>query len=162
MSDDDARFEDGAPGARPLRLAARDGDDLRVISALVQDAVLTAADMAHDARCRRFAVLVNRFRWEERSRGPERVRAMLVINDVLRVTAQGLTPGDGDTVLSLLALDFAPDEDGTGTLTLVFAGDGAVRLALECVDVALADVTQPYRAPSGRAPDHPLDDDKDA
>jgi hypothetical protein len=157
---DDARFEDGAE--QPLRLAALDAEDLRVISAMVQDAVLTAADMTYDTRRRRFALLLNRFRWEDRRRAEkagdyERVRAMLVIDDVLSVARQGITPGDGDTVLSLLALDFVPGTDGTGDLTLVFAGDGAIRLSVECVDVVLSDVTRPHLAPSKRAPDHPLD-----
>jgi hypothetical protein len=158
----DARFEDGAD--QPLRLAALDGDDLRVISALAQDAVLTAADMTHDAPRRRFALLLNRFRWEDRARAAqggdfERVRSLLVVQDVMAVARQGITPGNAEDVLSLLAMDFVPGEDGTGDIVLVFAGDGAIKLSVECVDVVLSDVTQPYRAPAGRAPDHNLDKD---
>ena len=157
---DDARFEDGAE--RPVHLAALDTQDLRVISALAQDSVLTAADLAYDAPRRRFALLLNRFRWEDRARAEktgdfERVRSMLVVHDVLKVARQGIDPTDADTVLSLLALDFTPGPDGTGDITLVFAGDGAVKLSVECVDVVLSDVTRPYRAPAHRAPDHKTD-----
>ncbi len=84
----DATFEDG--GERPLRLVAQDADDLPVISALVQDAVLTVTDMKCDPKRRRFALLVNRFRWEDRAeaaervgRAYERVRSVLVVEDVL-------------------------------------------------------------------------------
>jgi len=154
---EDARFEDGAD--RPVRLAALDAEDLRVISALVQDSGLTGTDMTFDAPRRRFALLLNRFRWEDRARAEkagdfERVRSLLVVHDVLAVVRQGVDPTDRDAVLSLLAVDFAPGPDGTGDITLVFAGDGAVKLSVECVDVVLSDVTRPYRAPARRAPKH--------
>jgi hypothetical protein len=157
---EDARFEDGAE--RPLRLAALDAEDLRIISALVQDAVLTGPDMTYDAARRRFALLLNRFRWEDRDRAAragdyERVRALLVVHDVLAVGRQGIDPTDQDAVLSLLAVEFTPGPDGTGDITLVFAGDGAIKLSVECVDVVLSDVTRPYRAPARRAPDHKIE-----
>lgn len=153
----DARFEDGAE--RPVRLAALDVEDLRVISALVQDSVLTGTDLTYDAPRHRFALLLNRFRWEDRARAAktgdfERVRSLLVVHDVMKVARQGIDPADKDTVLSLLALDFTQGPDGTGDITLVFAGDGAVKLSVECVDAVLSDVTRPYRAPARRAPSH--------
>ncbi len=113
MSAEDARFEDA--GAAALRLRAMDAEDLTVLSALLQDAVLTAADMHHDPARRRFALLLNRFRWEDapdaqrRHRPFERVRSLLVIDDVLKVAAQGIDRRDGDLVLSLLSVGFEPD-----------------------------------------------------
>ena len=152
--DDDARFRDGDPaGDRPLRLWATDADDLQVISTLCQDAVLPASEMRWIASERRFAMLVNRFRWEDR-RSLERVRSVLVASDVLRVAGQGVVPGDGDTVLSLLSLAWEPADDVAGRLVLLFAGDGAVAVEAECLDLRLSDVTRPYAAPSGRAPGH--------
>ena len=77
----DARYEDGA--TRPINLVARDGDDLAVISALVQDSVLVAGDLRYSKSKRRFALLINRFRWEDgASHAPERVRSLLVLDDV--------------------------------------------------------------------------------
>jgi len=152
----DARFEDG--GETPLRLKALDGEDLGVISALVQDAVFPITEMTWDRPRRRFAVLLNRFRWEEGSRirehPPERVQALLVIEDAMSVASQGIDRGDPDTVLSLLSLDWQEGEDGTGRITLMLAGDGAVAVDVECIDVALRDVTRPYLAPSRKVPDH--------
>lgn len=164
----DARFEDG--GERPLRLVAQDRADLGVLAALVQDAVLTGADLSWRPRERRFALLLNRFRWEDRDRAQadgrpvERVRSLLVFSDVRAVAHQGLDRRDADTVLSLLTVGYAPDpapEDpdgpaGPGKVTLVFAGDGALALTVECLDAQLADVTRPYAAPSGRAPTHQI------
>ena len=154
----DARFEDG--GEAPLRLVAQDAEDLKVISALVQDAVLPVTELKFDARRRRFALLLNRFRWEDRAeaervgRAYERVRSVLVVEDVRRVQSFGFDRADHDLVLSLLSLDFAPGEEGTGRLTLTLAGDGAIALDVEALEVRLDDVTRPYRAPSGKAPGH--------
>ena len=152
----DARFADGRDA--PLRLRAQDADDLKVVSALVQDAVFPASEMRLIRRGRRLAILLNRFRWEAGVRSPERVQALLVAHDVTAAATEGFSPGDADTVLSLLALDFTPGEDGTGRLSLTLSGDGAVHLDVECIEVTLTDVTRPYGAPSGHAPAHPDDD----
>ena len=150
----DARFEDGA--TRPINIAAQDTDDLAVLSALVQDAVLTASDMRYQKSKRRFTLLINRFRWEEGAAdSPERVRSLLVIGDVGKVQGQGLDRKDPDLVLSLLSLGFAAGADGTGVVTLLFAGDGALAFSVEALDVALKDVTRPYLAPSRSVPRHP-------
>jgi len=156
---EDARFEDG--GDNPLRLKALDVDDLSVIATLVQDAVFPASEMKWDRRARRFAVLLNRFRWEDRSaaerrgRAFERVQTVLAIDDVQNVSSQGVTRGDENTILSLLMIEFEVGEDGTGALILTFSGDGAIRISVEAIEVTLKDVTIPYMAPSGQVPDHP-------
>lgn len=156
---EDARFEDAGGGA--LDLHADDAEGLTVLSALVQDAVLSASDMRWDRKARQLVLLLNRFRWEDRvaadrQRRPyERVRSLLIVSDALKVQSQGLQPGNPDLVLSLLSLDWAPGEDGTGQLTVTLAGDGAIRVAAECVNVRLRDVTRPYVAPSGKVPGHP-------
>lgn len=154
----DARFEDG--GERPLHLAAQDADDLAVISALSQDAVFPASEMVFRRAKRQFALLINRFRWEDRAaaerggRGFERVQTVLLVSDVLAVRSHGIDRHDGATVLSLLSVRWQPGVDGAGRIELVLAGDGAIALEVEALDVTLRDVTRPYLAPSKRAPDH--------
>lgn len=154
----DASFEDGREV--PLNLGALEEEDLKVISALVQDAVFPATEMSWRASERRFALLLNRFRWEDRDaaerrgRAYERVQSLLVVDNVLRVASQGVDRKDKDLVLSLLAVSFEPGEDGSGHVLLTLAGDGAIRLSVEALEVSLRDVTRPYRAPSGKAPDH--------
>ncbi len=151
---DDARFMD-EPEA-PLRLRALGPEDLQVISALAQDAVFPASEMAWRPRDRRLAILLNRFRWEDRSRSePERVRSLLVVDEVVGVRSQGIMPGDGTLILSLMSLGFEPGEDGTGTVLLTLAGDGAVSADVEALDITLRDVTKPYAAPSRLTPNHP-------
>lgn len=155
----DARFEDAGEGALALR--AESPEDLPVIAALVQDAVLSTADIVWNARARRLALLVNRFRWEDKDRAEaarrpyERTRALLVITDVTGVSSMGIDRTDPDLVLSLLDLAWEPVGDGAGRVVLTFAGDGAIAARIECLNIDLRDVTRPYRAPSGQAPHHP-------
>ena len=155
----DARFSDAREA--PLRLRAVDADDLKVISALLQDAVFPVGEMRFQRCKRRFVALVNRFRWEDRAaaerrgRGYERVQSLLTVDDVRGAATLGIDMAERDTVLSLLSVGFEPGEDGAGRITLVLAGDGAVALDVECIEVALRDVTRPYLAPSRKAPHHP-------
>ena len=150
----DARFEDGAN--RPVNLVARDGADLGVISALVQDAVLSSGDLRYQKSRRRFALLINRFRWEDTAgHAPERVRSLLVLDGVTVVQGLGIKQSESGLVLSLLSLDWAPGVDGSGLVTLTFAGDGALALGVEALEVSLKDVTRPYLAPSRLVPKHP-------
>jgi hypothetical protein len=154
----DARFEDADDA--PLRLMAQEEGDLPVIAALVQDAVFPITEMTWAKRQHRFALLLNRFRWEDRAaaeregRPFERVRSLLVFDNVLAVRTQGIDRGDVDTILSLLEVNFMPGAEGAGMVELVLAGDGGVQLQVEALDVVLTDVSRPYRAPSGHVPVH--------
>ena len=155
----DATFSDGAE--QPLRLKAESADDLTVISTLVQDAVGQNAEISWLAKKHRFAILLNRFRWEDRlkaeqqNRPYERIQSLLVIESTLKVTAQGLDPSDKDTAFELLSLEFQAGEDGAGQVVLTLAGDGAISLDVECLDVTLRDVSRPYVARSTNVPSHP-------
>ena len=156
----DARFEDGAES--PLSLKAETPEDLAVMAALVQDAVLPITEIRYEPRARRLALLVNRFRWEDRAmaeaarRPYERVQSLLVIDDVQGVSSQGIDRQAAETILSVLSLDWQPGEDGTGTVQLTLAGDGAIAARVECLNLTLRDVTRPYIAPSGKVPQHPV------
>lgn len=157
----DARFEDG--GEAPLRLLARDADSLEVLSVLTQDAVFAATEMTYAKTRRRFALLLNRFRWEDlpaamkAGRKPERVQSLLVFEDVMAVQSSGLDRRDKDTVMSLLTISFVPGADGTGRVVLVLAGDAEIALSVESLEASLRDVTRPYLAPSGKTPNHPAE-----
>lgn len=155
----DASFEDGREA--PLNLGAEDADDLQVISTLAQDAVFPVTEMKWQPAQRRFGLLLNRFRWEDkdaaarRDRPFERVQSVLVFGSVLSVSSQGIDRGETDMIMSLLSVVFEPGEDGAGHVLLTLAGDGAIRLTVEALDATLKDVTRPYQAPSGQAPHHP-------
>ena len=135
---------------KALQLLAEDEEDLKVISAALQDAVARIGDIQYEAAGRRLTVGLNRFRWEAGKR--ERVRAGLQLGSVLSVQARRLRRGTPDAVVELLAVKFEPGEAPGGAVTLTFAGGGDLRCEVECVDAVLADVSQPW--PTKRAPGH--------
>ena len=152
----DAKFEDGAEA--PLNLGALDADDLKIISSLAQDAVFPASEMKWGKRAGRFALLLNRMRWEDNGaerHAPERVQSVLMFSTVQAVASQGVPKGDPDTVLSLLHIGFEETDAPSGHIILTLAGDGAIRLSVEALDVTLKDVTRPFMAPSKKRPSHP-------
>lgn len=144
-----------AAPSKTLHLAAEDADDLKAISALVQDAVLKVGDMAFLPKARRFALVLNRYRWEAGTKGGRgtRVRAGLRVDNVLKAESQHIPQTAKDTILSLLALTFDGEPGAGGTLTLTFSAGKAVRLTVEALDVALDDLTEAWTAKGGR-PEH--------
>jgi hypothetical protein len=140
----------------PLRLLADDTEDLKVLSAALQDAVCQIGDISYEATARRLTVSLNRFRWEAagEGRGGERVRAALQFGGVLAVQARRLKLEAKQAVLSLLAIVFEGGEPPAGTVVLTFAGGGALRLEVECLDAVLADLSTPW--PTPRRPAHDL------
>lgn len=155
----DARFQDGDDA--PLRLIAQEERDLQVLASLVQDAVFPITEMTFAKRQHRFALLLNRFRWEDSpaaeqvGRPFERVRSLLVFETVLGVRSQNIDRGEKDAVLSLLSLAFAPNDQG-GIVEIVLAGGGTIALQVEALEATLTDVSRPYRANSGHAPAHTI------
>lgn len=139
----DASFEDAY---RPMRLAARDAEDLKVVSALLQDAVTTSDDIAFLSGERRFAMVLNRFRWEE-PEARERVRAGVHFDGVLGAKVKGFDPKEKARPFNLLAIDFEAAETApAGVVRIVFAGDAEVALQVDALDAALADMTRPWPA----------------
>ncbi|MEO0713873.1 MAG: DUF2948 family protein [Pseudomonadota bacterium] len=138
--------------AKPLRLLAEDADDLKILSAAVQDSVAKAGGFKFDGRRRRFSLELNRFRWEGRTQ-KQRVRAILAFDGVLAVKARGITRYDPEIVISLLSISFAPDDEPPGgTVTLLLAGDGEVQLSVEAIDATLLD--SDYVWPTRHEPGH--------
>ena len=143
-----------AAGNAPLKLLAQDAADLQVISAALQDAVGKVGDIRWEPAARRLTLLLNRYRWEARTRN--RVRTALQFGDVLEVKARRIRREAPDAVLSLMALTFEPngEEDPGGVITLAFAGDGDLRVTVEAIEALLADVSPPW--PTPRSPRHDL------
>jgi hypothetical protein len=125
-----------------LRLLAFDVDDLAVLSAHLQDALIPVAEMAYLTRQRRFALVGRRFDWVKKSAGGpcERCATGFHFEGVLHVARSGFTPDETDRVLNLLAIEFAPGDLPAGTITITFSGGAALRLDVECLEAHLADL----------------------
>lgn len=155
----DARFQDA--DETPLALRAESPEDLRVMAALLQDAVGQIAEVSWQPNRHRFSILLSRFRWEDRAQAEktgrkyERVRSLLVIDAVLAAKTDGLDPAARDTVFALLDIIWTPGDQGAGQMRLLLSGDGTVALDAECIDMTLKDVARPHVAKS--APRHILD-----
>ncbi len=124
-----------------LKLLALDAEDLAVVSAHVQDAVLKIGDIHWRADEKRLVIALNRFAWESDDRGThQRRRAALQFARVLAVKAQRLSPDRPDGVLELLALRFEETDAPSGIVELVFAGDATLRVEVECLECGLTDL----------------------
>lgn len=136
----------------PVHLIAHDPDDLVVISALLQDALVRHGDMTYQSTHRRFVLVVSRFRWEAGSTKRGRVRTGLHFNHVLKVQHHGVALHLRDSVAELLAVRLDSDSTDRVAITLEFAGGGAVRLTAECVDAEVRDLGPSWEA--NHTPDH--------
>lgn len=135
----------------PLRLLAEDADDLHIISAALQDAVLRPVDIVWERQARRVTVALSRFCWEC---GGTRVMSAMQFGDVISVKSRRLPRGP-EHALELLAMDFEPGEAPGGRVTLMFAGGGDLRIDVECLDAVLTDLSE--RWPARVAPTHSAD-----
>ena len=140
-----------------LRLRAEDGDDLAVISACLQDAIVPVRDLAYDPDQREFLLVANRFRWENGvAPAPgetafERTLCGLAFRDVSGVSYRGFRRSEGDRLLSLLAIR---PEDGAEdrTVLLEFSGGAVIRLEVGHIDAHATDLGEPW--PTPWRPDH--------
>ncbi|KRE24234.1 hypothetical protein ASE66_03035 [Bosea sp. Root483D1] len=140
------------PAAEPLKLIALDADDLSVISAHLQDAVLKRGDIAYLPAEKRFALALRRFDWEGAAQGQKRRRLSALHFE--RVTAARSTKvAAGDAILSLLAVTFAQSDDPAGQVTLHFSDGAAIRLDVECIEAQMKDLGPIWEAVA--TPAHP-------
>jgi hypothetical protein len=135
-----------------LKLLALDSEDLDVISATTQDAVVRVGDMGFAKADHRFALLMNRFAWEEDGRVKQRKRAALHFDRVNDVKVSGIDTNAVDGVLELLAIRFNMSDDPAGSIDLEFAGGGTVRLSVECLEARLQDLGAAWAAKA--TPEH--------
>jgi hypothetical protein len=122
-----------------LLLRAEDGEDLRILSACVQDMAVKPLDVAWVGRQRRLVLVGNRYRWE--AKAPMRIRSALRFEGVLRVERREW-PEEAHAVLPLLAVTAESD----GSVLLRFGGGAMLRLHAEAIDATLEDLSGPWGA----------------
>lgn len=131
-----------------LKLVALDQEDLAVVSAHLQDAVIKFADIAWLAKEKRFALVCNRFDWEAAEGGQRRRRRTGLRFDRVSKVQHRMPARDPDAVLNLLAVTFDEGEAPSGAVTLVFSGGGAIRLEVECLECEMRDLGPMWETPS--------------
>lgn len=138
-----------------LKLAALDADDLGVISAQMQDAILRLGDISLHRKQKQFALVANRFAWDA-SNQRQRRRTGVHFDRVLAVKAHNIRQGDREAIVSLLAITFEEAQAPSGSIVLTFSGGGSIRLEVECIEASLKDL-----GPAWATAHEPSHEDKD-
>jgi hypothetical protein len=146
------------PTSDPLSLRAEDVEDMTVVSACLQDALVTLGDMAYLAEERRFVLVASRFLWEEKGSGRRsRIHTGVSFDEVTAVRMRGINRrADRGRILELLAID-AEDGPEKGAITLVMAGGAELRLEVDAIRCRLRDFGEPW--PAAVSPRHPVAED---
>src|SRR4051812_3271159 len=153
--------------ARELRLRAEDAEDLAVISACLQDALVSGRDLAYDRDARNFVLVANRFRWEVAGEASgegagmpfERTLCGVVFDEIDGVAYRGFHRSEEDRILALLAIRriLGSDDGAAGeVIDLEFAAGVTIRLSAAAINCRARDFGEPW--PTPWQPGHPLDE----
>jgi len=148
-----------SPCTDEIKLVALDKDDIEVVSAHVQDALVKVGDIFWQPLEHRFVMAVNRFDWmsavdakPDSTADYRRCRTALRFERVNSCKCRNIDHANKAACLNLLAVEFAEHDKPAGVVTLIFSGGGAIRLDVECLEAELADLGEV--SPAGLCPDH--------
>lgn len=126
---------------RRLGLVALDAEDLEIISAHLQDAVVRVGDIVFLPKVRRFALVACRFDWLAAEEGRmERCQTGLHFDYVDKVTFTGFRQSNTYMMLNLLSISFEPGKSPGGVAVFTFSGGAAIRLFVECLEAQMHDL----------------------
>ena len=131
-----------------LKLIARTEDDLRVVSAHLQDAIVNTAEIASLEKNKIFLMQLNRFMWEDVEKGVfrknKRIRTILKFENVLEVNSKNINQKNQDQFLDFLAIECQQTPDKHYEMKLIFSGDSIIRVLAEVIEVTLDDQGEPW------------------
>ena len=126
-----------------LKLIAKTQEDLRVVSAHLQDSIASVADIANLKKNKIFLMQLNRFMWEDVERGVfrknKRIRTILKFENVLNVVSRNINQLKKDKFLDFLAIETIVTPDNNYEMKIIFAGDSIIRVITEVIEVTLDD-----------------------
>ncbi len=136
--------------AKNLKLIAKTNEDLRVISAHLQDAISSTADIANLKKNRIFLMQLNRFMWEDVEKGVfrknKRIRTVLKFENVLNVRSKNINQKKKDRFLDFLAIETSQMADKNYEMNLIFSGDIIIKIIAEAIEVTLDDQGNPWES----------------
>ena len=134
--------------AKNLKLIARTEDDLRVISAHLQDAIANVLDIANLEKNKIFLMQLNRFMWEDVEKGVfrknKRIRTVLKFENVVKVHSKNINQLKKDQFLDFLTIETIQMPDNNYEMKIVFAGDAIIKVISEVIEVTLDDQGIPW------------------
>jgi hypothetical protein len=142
--------------AGKLKLRAFDADDLAVISAATQDALVAIKDIGWFADERQLALVLNRFRWEAPADADgawSRTHSALVFHQVDRVRHVDMPLGEPDRILELLSVGVETAGPDMTSVLLHFAAHRTIRVEAPKLLCHLEDLGEPW--PTRWRPEHP-------
>jgi len=126
-----------------LKLIARTEEDLRVVSAHLQDSIASIADIANLKKNKIFLMQLNRFMWEDVEKGVfrknKRIRTILKFENVLSADSRNINQLKKDKFLDFLAIETNLTPDNNYEMKIIFAGDSIIRIVSEVIEVTLDD-----------------------
>ena len=129
--------------AKNLKLIARTEEDLRVVSAHLQDAIVNVNDIANLKKNKILLLQLNRFMWEDVEKGVfrknKRIRTVLKFENVLKVHAKNINQSKKDKFLDFLTIETNKMPDNNYEMKIVFAGDSVIKVISEVIEVTLDD-----------------------
>jgi len=129
--------------AKNLKLIARTEEDLRVVSAHLQDSIASVADIANLKKNKIFLMQLNRFMWEDVEKGVfrknKRIRTILKFENVMNVLSRNINQVKKDEFLDFLAIETNITPDKNYEMKIIFAGDAIIRVISEVIEVTLDD-----------------------
>ena len=135
-----------------LKLIAKTDEDLRVISAHLQDSIVKTSDIANLKKNKIFLMQLNRFMWEDVEKGVfrknKRIRTVLKFENVLKVTSKNVNQKKNDRFLDFLAIEMFKMPDKNFEMNLIFSGDVIIKLVVEVIEVTLDDQGSPWESKS--------------
>jgi hypothetical protein len=133
-----------------LKLIAKTDEDLRVISAHLQDSIVKTSDIASLKKNRIFLMQLNRFMWEDVEKGVfrknKRIRTVLKFENVLKVSSKNVNQKKNDRFLDFLAIETFKMPDKNYEMNLIFSGDVVIKLVTEAIEVTLDDQGSPWES----------------
>ena len=133
-----------------LKLIAKTDEDLRVISAHLQDSIVKTSQIANLKKNRIFLMQLNRFMWEDVEKGVfrknKRIRTVLKFENVLKVTSKNVNQKKNDRFLDFLAIETSQMPDKNYEMNLIFSGDTIIKLVAEAIEVTLDDQGSPWES----------------
>ena len=131
-----------------LKLIAKTEDDLRVVSAHLQDSIANVSDIANLKKNKIFLMQLNRFMWEDVEKGVfrknKRIRTILKFENVIEVNSKNISQTDKSKFLDFLAIESNQMPDKNYEMKLIFSGDLVIRVVAEVIEVALDDQGEPW------------------
>ena len=131
-----------------LKLLATSDEDLRVIAAHLQDAIISIQDIANLEKNRIFLIQLNRFMWEDIEKGVfrknKRIRTVLKFDNVLSVRSKNINLKNDNNFLDFLTIECNVLPDKSYEIKLIFSGDSVIKIKSEVIDVTLNDQGAPW------------------